>query len=266
MTLRQIYNRLQGEYIEFKEGTSNLHFVDSIERYQDNEYHYHWKVIFNGPPNTPYSGGKFVVDMQYNSQYNARRPKTTKLLTKMFHINVSEDGEKVGLYILEDISHWKPYKYESKDILHGIYNFMLKPNTKCVKNEKAFELYEKDNKKYNDIAAEWTKKYAIIENDNKHDEKEENNQMNINNNNNNGKNKNKNNNDEKDNKENSDSVNENGAKDIADRQNKFVDVSIGDFPLLDIDDSDKNEFDIPLLSTTGLILPKESQTEKKSDV
>jgi len=63
------------------------------------------KGIFKGPPDTPYAGGKFVVDIQIPDDYPYKPPKM-KFDTKVYHPNISSQTGAICLDILKD--NWTP--------------------------------------------------------------------------------------------------------------------------------------------------------------
>lgn len=48
----------------------------------------HLKASFQGPPDTPYSGGTYIVDIKIPNEYPFR-PPVMKFETKLWHPNVS---------------------------------------------------------------------------------------------------------------------------------------------------------------------------------
>lgn len=48
----------------------------------------HFHGVFQGPPDTPYEGGTFVVDIQIPDEYPFH-PPTMKFITRIWHPNVS---------------------------------------------------------------------------------------------------------------------------------------------------------------------------------
>lgn len=48
----------------------------------------HLKASFKGPPETPYEGGTFIVDIKIPNEYPFR-PPVMKFETKLWHPNVS---------------------------------------------------------------------------------------------------------------------------------------------------------------------------------
>ena len=65
----------------------------------------HWMGTIQGPVDTPYAGGRFVVDIVIGERYPFMPPKM-KFLTKIWHPNVSSVTGAICLDILK--SEWSP--------------------------------------------------------------------------------------------------------------------------------------------------------------
>ncbi|KAL1438431.1 hypothetical protein MTO96_048045 [Rhipicephalus appendiculatus] len=68
------------------------------------DYVFKWRAVVTGPKNTPFEGGTFSMDITFPQDYPNSPPKI-KFTTKIYHPNVSEDGD-IGLDILR--SKWSP--------------------------------------------------------------------------------------------------------------------------------------------------------------
>lgn len=55
----------------------------------------HLKATFPGPPDTPYAGGKYVVDIKIPVEYPFR-PPVMKFDTRLWHPNVSSQTVSVA--------------------------------------------------------------------------------------------------------------------------------------------------------------------------
>lgn len=64
----------------------------------------------DGPEGTPYEGGTFQIDADFNDNYPFKPPKCS-FATKIYHPNVRKDGDNIGEIcraIYED--QWVPTK------------------------------------------------------------------------------------------------------------------------------------------------------------
>jgi ubiquitin-conjugating enzyme (huntingtin interacting protein 2) len=53
-----------------------------------NNSYWHWKGFIDGPYETPYEGGSFLIDIQIPHEY-PRKPPKMKFETKVWHPNIS---------------------------------------------------------------------------------------------------------------------------------------------------------------------------------
>lgn len=149
-------------------GITAVPFGDNI-RYFD--------VTLTGPPDTPYFGGVFKLELYLPDGYPMVAPKV-RFLTKIFHPNVDKVG-RICLDILKD--KWSP-ALQIRHVLLSIQALMSTPNpgTFIVFSPLGFLCYLKclptaDDALANDIAEiwksnqeealatarEWTKKFAV---------------------------------------------------------------------------------------------------------
>ena len=142
--------RLQKELVELKKHprpliSANLKGDNLLE----------WEAIIEGPPNSPYEGGKFLLDLSFPERYPFRPPKIT-FKTKVYHCNVNSKGQ-ISLDIL--YSNWAS-SYTVATVLLSIQSFLTdcNPNDPLVPDIAA--QYKNDRKLYDETCKEWTKKYA----------------------------------------------------------------------------------------------------------
>ena len=60
----------------------------------DEENFFNWNLIMDGPPGSPYEGGKFTVNINCEDSYPNKCPKI-KIITKIYHCNVKTDTGEI---------------------------------------------------------------------------------------------------------------------------------------------------------------------------
>ena len=120
---------------------------------------YNWEARICGPEDSPYEGGVFHLKINFPNNYPFKPPKIT-FITKIYHCNIDVQGE-ICLDILKE--HWSPALTISK-VLLSICSLLNDPNPDDPLNLDIGILYRRNRKKYNEIAKEYTIKYAIENN------------------------------------------------------------------------------------------------------
>jgi len=114
-----------------------------------------WRATIMGPPDSPYDGGVFFLDITFPQDYPFKPPKV-KFNTKIYHCNVNDNGG-ICLDILKD--NWSPALTISK-VLLSICSLLTDPNPEDPLVADIAKLYKTNRKEHDRIAAEWTRKYA----------------------------------------------------------------------------------------------------------
>uniref|UniRef100_A0A453FTL5 UBC core domain-containing protein n=1 Tax=Aegilops tauschii subsp. strangulata TaxID=200361 RepID=A0A453FTL5_AEGTS len=65
---------------------------------------FHWQATIMGPPDSPYAGGVFLVNIHFPPDYPFKPPKVS-FKTKVFHPNINSNGS-ICLDILKE--QWSP--------------------------------------------------------------------------------------------------------------------------------------------------------------
>ena len=119
------------------------------------EDHFHWSGTIHGPPDTPYEGGVFPVDIRFPVDYPFKPPRVT-FQTKVYHPNIASNGG-ICLDILKQ--SWSPALTISK-VLLSICSLLNDPNPGDPLVPEIARVFEKDRAKFDRLAKEWTLKYA----------------------------------------------------------------------------------------------------------
>ncbi|XP_022729131.1 constitutive photomorphogenesis protein 10 isoform X2 [Durio zibethinus] len=108
-----------------------------------------------GPKGTPYQGGIFFLDITFPSDYPFKPPKVV-FKTRIYHCNVDAAGN-LSLDILKD--SWSPALTITK-VLTAIRSIFTNPDPYNPLISSISRLYLADKAKHNEIAAEWTLRFA----------------------------------------------------------------------------------------------------------
>ncbi|KHN24724.1 Ubiquitin-conjugating enzyme E2-17 kDa [Glycine soja] len=141
---------------------------------------FHWQATIMGPPDSPYTGGVFLVSIHFPPDYPFKPPKAisypmqdqAKFLisdnfsmqycqvafrTKVFHPNINSNGS-ICLDILKE--QWSPALTISK-VLLSICSLLTDPNPDDPLVPEIAHMYKTDRAKYEATARSWTQKYAM---------------------------------------------------------------------------------------------------------
>ncbi|ELQ74777.1 Ubiquitin-protein ligase [Trachipleistophora hominis] len=150
---RRTTNRIQKEYMDM---TLDPPENCSAGPISDEEFD-KWEATIIGPHGTPYQDGIFILEIYFPPNYPYAPPKLM-FKTQIFHCNI-KDGH-ICLDILN--TKWSPALTISK-VLLSISSLLSDPNPNDPLNKQAAELYMSDRQKYNRIAKDYTRNYAMGE-------------------------------------------------------------------------------------------------------
>eukprot|EP01084_Bolivina_argentea_P159175 277243_1 len=126
----------------------------SVSPLEDNLFK--WNATIIGPPNSPYDGGLFALEIEFPESYPFNPPKI-KFKTKVYHCNIDNKTGEISLHILN--KGWSPSIPISK-VVSSIYSLLQDPNPNNPLIPDIGKLYQVSTKEYNKIACEWSIKYA----------------------------------------------------------------------------------------------------------
>ncbi|XP_034341345.1 ubiquitin-conjugating enzyme E2 D2-like [Arvicanthis niloticus] len=117
---------------------------------------FQWQATIMGPQDSPYQGGVFFLSVRFPINYPFKAPKVS-FITRIYHPNISKNGS-ICLDILN--SEWSPV-FTISNVLLSIYSLLCDPDPDKPLVPEIAKMYLTDLKKYNTLAREWTKRYAM---------------------------------------------------------------------------------------------------------
>ena len=147
-------NRLKREIEQITTDPSTKNFSAHLK--DDNIYE--WGATIEGPTNSPYEGGKFLLDISFPEDYAFRPPKVT-FRTRIYHCNISSDG-KLSLDILN--KKWSPALTVGK-LLLSILSLLNDCDCENPFVPEIAAQYINSRDEHDNICREWTRKYASEE-------------------------------------------------------------------------------------------------------
>ena len=116
----------------------------------------HLKGVITGPPDTPYEGGTFEVDIVIPGEYPFNPPKM-KFLTKLWHPNVSSVTGAICLDILKD--QWSP-ALTLKTALLSLQALLSSPEPSDPQDAEVANMYLGNYAQFVETAKFWTDSFA----------------------------------------------------------------------------------------------------------
>merc|ERR1712170_150982 len=117
---------------------------------------FNWQATIMGPPECPYQGGVFFLTIAFPTDYPFKPPKVV-FKTRIYHPNINSNGS-ICLDILKE--QWSPALTVSK-VLLSISSLLTDANPEDPLVPEIANIYKTNRAKYDELAKEWTKKYAI---------------------------------------------------------------------------------------------------------
>ncbi|SAM00033.1 hypothetical protein [Absidia glauca] len=113
-------------------------------------------ATFQGPPDSPYEGGIFLVDIKLTSDFPFKPPKM-RFISKVYHPNISSQTGAICLDILKDA--WSP-ALSIRTALLSLQSLLSSPVPDDPQDAQVAAHYKSDLEGYEKTAREWTRMYA----------------------------------------------------------------------------------------------------------
>ena len=121
----------------------------------------HWEATINGPEDSDYKNGIFLLDIKIPPDY-PYKPPICKFKTKILHPNINEESGNICINILK--KDWNP-SLTISNVLVSIVALLYNPNFNDPYSGTALTLHNKNDgdKEYKKQIQEWVKKYSAGE-------------------------------------------------------------------------------------------------------
>ncbi|KAL0214575.1 hypothetical protein P9112_006759 [Eukaryota sp. TZLM1-RC] len=117
---------------------------------------FRWQATIMGPPESPYDGGVFFLNITFPSDYPFKPPRVT-FTTRIYHPNINANGS-ICLDILKE--QWSPALTISK-VLLSICSLLTDPNPDDPLVPEIARIYRENRSEYIQRAREHTRRYAM---------------------------------------------------------------------------------------------------------
>lgn len=134
---------------------------------------YIWKVVMEGPPDSPYAGGTFNLLLTLPPQYPFH-PPTLTFTTKVYHPNISSGPSASGLSSgtsaptdagVMCLGMLKPEEWKPPTKISAVLEFarqlLKEPNPDDAVEGRIAEELRRDRALWEKEARDWTRRYAM---------------------------------------------------------------------------------------------------------
>ena len=115
-----------------------------------------WNVVFTGPADSCYAGGKFMATMKFPDNYPFKAPEVT-FVTKVYHPNISKTTGEICADVF--VNSWSP-TLNARYVIEALCSMFMNPNADSpVEPEIAAQLTN-NPAEFEATVRQWVQQYA----------------------------------------------------------------------------------------------------------
>ena len=122
---------------------------------------FRWSATLQGPKDTVYKGGIFLLDIKFPEDYPESPPEIL-FVTPIYHLNInssSQTGISVGKVYCNSINNWKNY-FTIRKIFPEIFVLLYRNNPDCGYDSEKNKEFRLNRPLFEQKVKYFTKKYA----------------------------------------------------------------------------------------------------------
>lgn len=142
---------------ELTDCTSNPPTGMAVALPNDSDIH-RWHVTLEGPPDTPYAGGKFGLIVRLPADYPFKAPSVT-FSTRIYHPNVTNDSQGSICMGPLKAENWKPAS-RLRTVLEAVRQLLVEPQPDDPLEPRIADQYKTERKDFDKTARHYVTQYA----------------------------------------------------------------------------------------------------------
>ena len=122
---------------------------------------FRWSATLQGPKDTSYKGGIFLLDIKFPEDYPESPPEIL-FVTPIYHLNInssSQTGISVGKVYCNSLNNWKNY-FTIRKIFPEIFVLLYRNNPDCGYDSEKNKEFRLNRPLFEQKVKYFTKKYA----------------------------------------------------------------------------------------------------------